>query len=116
LAPPSSGVQSSSRLARHIGPQWIVAVVAVATVGLLATATAIVVLDAAGAGLWGILIPLWLPVIGLIVVSTAIPMGIMMMSVSVVAILVLWKPVRPRWGTNPCRNVSNVVMCLIWLD
>jgi DHA1 family bicyclomycin/chloramphenicol resistance-like MFS transporter len=130
------GVQSSSRLARHIGPQWIVAV---ATVGLLATATAIVVLDAWNVGLWGILIPLWLfiaacgfcfpciqvlalahhgkeagtaasllgavnfglaglisPVIGLFGISTAIPMGVMMMCVSAIAILALWILVRPR--------------------
>jgi DHA1 family bicyclomycin/chloramphenicol resistance-like MFS transporter len=130
------GVQSSSRLARHIGPQWIVAV---ATVCLLATASAIVVLDAWNVGLWGILIPLWLfiaacgfcfpcvqvlalahhgkeagtaasllgavnfglaglisPVIGLFGVSTAIPMGVMMICASVIAILALWILVRPR--------------------
>jgi DHA1 family bicyclomycin/chloramphenicol resistance-like MFS transporter len=50
------GVQASSRLARHIGPQWILAV---ATGGLLVLAATIIVLDAFGAGLWGILIPLW---------------------------------------------------------
>ncbi len=51
------GVQTSSRLARHVGPQWIVAV---ATGGLLVAAASIVVLNILGAGLWGILVPLWL--------------------------------------------------------
>jgi DHA1 family bicyclomycin/chloramphenicol resistance-like MFS transporter len=50
------GVQSSARLAKYFGPQWIIAV---ATLVGLASAVTIVVLDAAGAGLWGILIPLW---------------------------------------------------------
>lgn len=50
------GVQASSRIARHVGPQWIIAV---AGVSLLLTATVIVVDGAAGAGLWGILVPLW---------------------------------------------------------
>jgi DHA1 family bicyclomycin/chloramphenicol resistance-like MFS transporter len=50
------GVQTSSRLARSIGPQWILAVAGVA---LLVTAIAIIGLDIAGAGLFGVLIPLW---------------------------------------------------------
>jgi DHA1 family bicyclomycin/chloramphenicol resistance-like MFS transporter len=51
-----AGVQISSRLARRIGPQWILAC---STIVLLVSATAIVVLDSAGAGLVGILVPLW---------------------------------------------------------
>jgi DHA1 family bicyclomycin/chloramphenicol resistance-like MFS transporter len=51
------GVQSSSRLARRIGPQWILAI---ATAGMLVLALVIVLLDLAGAGLWGVLVPLWL--------------------------------------------------------
>jgi DHA1 family bicyclomycin/chloramphenicol resistance-like MFS transporter len=51
------GVQLSARLAKHIGPQWIVAV---ATVVLLLSAAAIVVFDLAGVGIWGVLVPLWL--------------------------------------------------------
>jgi DHA1 family bicyclomycin/chloramphenicol resistance-like MFS transporter len=50
------GVQTSSRLARVVPPQWILAV---STAVLFLSATAIVVLDLAGAGLIGILIPLW---------------------------------------------------------
>lgn len=50
------GVQTSSRLARIVPPQWILAV---STAVLFLAATAIVVLDMAGAGLLGILIPLW---------------------------------------------------------
>jgi DHA1 family bicyclomycin/chloramphenicol resistance-like MFS transporter len=51
-----TGVQSSSRLAKYVGPQWIVAV---ATVGLLIFGVTIVVLNLNHAGIWGILIPLW---------------------------------------------------------
>ena len=50
------GTQSSARLAKSIGPQWILAV---STAVLFTMALLIVVLDAAGAGLFGILIPLW---------------------------------------------------------
>jgi MFS transporter, DHA1 family, multidrug resistance protein len=50
------GVQSSSRIARHVGPQWIVAV---ATAALLASASAIVLLNSMHVGLWGVLVPLW---------------------------------------------------------
>lgn len=50
------GVQISSRLAQRVGPQWILAV---STLVLLAASIAIVILDIAGAGLVGILIPLW---------------------------------------------------------
>ena len=50
------GVQSSSRIARHVGPQWILAF---ATAALLLMATIIVVDGLLDNGLWGILIPLW---------------------------------------------------------
>ena len=50
------GVQASSFLARYIQPQWIL--LGAITVLVLAAA-AIVVLDASGAGLAGILVPLW---------------------------------------------------------
>ncbi|MEJ1229683.1 MAG: multidrug effflux MFS transporter [Galbitalea sp.] len=50
------GVQTSSRLARRIGPQWIIAA---ASALLLVAAAAIVVLDSLDAGVFGILIPLW---------------------------------------------------------
>ena len=53
-----SGVQLSSRLMHryNIGPQWILSV---STVVLVITAAAIVLLDLAGIGLWGTLVPLW---------------------------------------------------------
>jgi DHA1 family bicyclomycin/chloramphenicol resistance-like MFS transporter len=50
------GVQSSSRMQKRIGPQWIIAG---ATIVQLAAAVAIIALDASGAGLPGIVIPLW---------------------------------------------------------
>ena len=50
------GVQTSAYLARSIAPQWILAA---AVTALLLAASSIVVLDALGAGLLGVLIPLW---------------------------------------------------------
>ena len=50
------GTQASSRLARVVGPQWILAF---STAVLFVSALSIVLLDLAGAGLIGILIPLW---------------------------------------------------------
>jgi DHA1 family bicyclomycin/chloramphenicol resistance-like MFS transporter len=50
------GVQSSSRIAKHFGPQWILAIVSVV---LLLSATAIVVLASMHVGIWGVAIPLW---------------------------------------------------------
>ncbi len=50
------GVQTSSRIARHVGPQWILAA---ATLALLITASVIVVDGLVDAGIWGVLIPLW---------------------------------------------------------
>jgi DHA1 family bicyclomycin/chloramphenicol resistance-like MFS transporter len=51
------GVQSSARLARHMGPQWILAG---STALMLLSATAIVVLGTLQVGLVGVLVPLWL--------------------------------------------------------
>ena len=50
------GVQVSSRLAQRVGPQWILAC---ATATLFVAAVAIIVLDQLGAGLVGVLVPLW---------------------------------------------------------
>lgn len=50
------GVQVSSRLAKYVGPQWILLG---ASTSMLFFATMILVLDLAGAGLFGVLIPLW---------------------------------------------------------
>ena len=50
------GVQVSSRLAKYVGPQWILVG---AVTGMLLSALTIVGLDLAGAGLTGIVIPLW---------------------------------------------------------
>jgi DHA1 family bicyclomycin/chloramphenicol resistance-like MFS transporter len=50
------GVQTSARLTRIVGPQWILAA---STAMLLLSALTIVVLDSLNAGLIGILIPLW---------------------------------------------------------
>ncbi|MCU1635995.1 MAG: Major facilitator transporter [Cryobacterium sp.] len=53
-----AGNQMSSRLMHrlNVGPQWILAVT---TTVMLVTAASIVVLDGAGAGLWGTLVPLF---------------------------------------------------------
>jgi len=130
------GVQTSSRLARIIPPQWILLG---AIIAMLSSATTIVVLDINRVGLLGILIPLWFfilacgfcfpmqgvlaldghageaataaslmgavnfgaagllsPIVGLFGIHDAIPMGIMMMSTSVVSLLVILFVVRPR--------------------
>jgi len=50
------GVQTSSRLVRRVPPQWILTG---AVTGMLVSATTIVLLDMSGAGLIGVLIPLW---------------------------------------------------------
>jgi len=50
------GVQVSSRLAKFVGPQWILTG---AVVGMVVSASAIVLLDAANVGLAGILVPLF---------------------------------------------------------
>lgn len=130
------GVQISSRLAQHYGPQWIL--VGSTSVMILAAAT-IVLLDTLHLGLVGVLVPLWFfiascgfsfpqvqvlalanhgkeagtaasllgalnfglaglisPVVGFIGVSTAAPMGAVMVCTTAVAILSLWLLVRPR--------------------
>jgi MFS transporter, DHA1 family, multidrug resistance protein len=56
-----TGVQLSSFLARFVGPQWILGF---ATALMLIAALAIVVLDVTGAGLFGILVPLWFFIFG----------------------------------------------------
>ena len=50
------GVQSSARITRYVGPQWILAV---STVVMLVSSLLIVILDEAHVGLWGTIIPLW---------------------------------------------------------
>jgi DHA1 family bicyclomycin/chloramphenicol resistance-like MFS transporter len=50
------GVQVSARLAQRVGPQWILAC---STATLFLAAVAIMVLDQLGAGLVGVLVPLW---------------------------------------------------------
>ncbi|CAM5495544.1 multidrug effflux MFS transporter [Leifsonia shinshuensis] len=50
------GVQSASRLTKYFGPQWILAV---STAVMFVASVAIVVLDQAHAGIWGVAIPLW---------------------------------------------------------
>ncbi|PJJ55657.1 multidrug effflux MFS transporter [Compostimonas suwonensis] len=50
------GVQAASRLTKYVGPQWILVFT---TLTMLSMALLIMILDAAGAGLWGTLIPLW---------------------------------------------------------
>jgi DHA1 family bicyclomycin/chloramphenicol resistance-like MFS transporter len=131
------GVQLSSRLMHifNIGPQWIISV---STVVLLITAATIVLLDIAGTGLWGTLVPLWFfiaacgftfpsvqvialnahaheagtaasllgagnfgiaglisPIVGVLGVGTAVPMGAVMATTALVSILSLWFIVRP---------------------
>ncbi|MCU1534358.1 MAG: rane transport protein [Glaciihabitans sp.] len=50
------GVQTSSRLAKYFGPQWILAF---STAVLFVTSSLIVIFDSAHLGLFGILVPLW---------------------------------------------------------
>ncbi|MGV8884549.1 MAG: multidrug effflux MFS transporter [Microbacteriaceae bacterium] len=50
------GVQTSSRLAKYVGPQWILLF---AITGMLVSALAIVAVNVAGGGLVGVLVPLW---------------------------------------------------------
>ncbi|TAM66520.1 MAG: Bcr/CflA family efflux MFS transporter [Microbacteriaceae bacterium] len=130
------GVQASARLTKYLGPQWILVGTTAAMLMLGAT---IVVLDIAGAGLWGILIPLWFfiaccgfsfpciqvlglntheheagtaasllgavnfgmagiisPIVGILGVSNAAPMGAVMIGTSLISVVVLWLVVRPR--------------------
>ncbi|HAM27469.1 MAG TPA: Bcr/CflA family drug resistance efflux transporter [Microbacteriaceae bacterium] len=50
------GVQASSRIARRVGPQWILAA---STIVMFVSALAIVFVDSMHLGLFGILVPLW---------------------------------------------------------
>lgn len=50
------GVQSSARLVRRVGPQWVLAG---AGVVILLSALSIVIVDSLHGGLFGILVPLW---------------------------------------------------------
>jgi DHA1 family bicyclomycin/chloramphenicol resistance-like MFS transporter len=50
------GVQSSARITKYVGPQWILAV---STVVMFVSSLLIVVLDQAHVGLWGTIVPLW---------------------------------------------------------
>ncbi|MCU1438360.1 MAG: putative rane transport protein [Naasia sp.] len=130
------GNQTSSRLTRVLGPQWILAGT---TAVQLLSAAAIVLAVVVGADLVAVLIPLWFfilacgfafpcvqvlalvshgseagtaasllgavnfglaglisPVVGLIGIGTAAPMGIVMGVTAVVGVLSLWVVVRPR--------------------
>ncbi|MBD3940197.1 multidrug effflux MFS transporter [Microbacterium sp. NEAU-LLC] len=51
------GVQTASRLAARFGPQWVMAW---STAVLVLAASAIVVTDQLGLGLWGTVVPLWI--------------------------------------------------------
>lgn len=130
------GVQSSARITKYVGPQWILAV---STAAMLVSAALIVVLSNAGVGLWGVIIPLWTfitacgfgfpcvqvlalnghaheagtaaslmgalnfglaglisPLVGLLGVASAAPMGAVMVACAVVSVVVLWTVVRPK--------------------
>ncbi|MBD7956185.1 multidrug effflux MFS transporter [Microbacterium sp. Sa4CUA7] len=50
------GVQTASRLATRFGPQWVLAI---STGVLVLAATTIIIGDLLGAGLWGVIIPLF---------------------------------------------------------
>ncbi|MBT2513185.1 multidrug effflux MFS transporter [Arthrobacter sp. ISL-30] len=71
-----AGVQISSRLIKRIPPQWILAC---STASTLLMGALIVGLDLLGAGLWGILVPLWLYIL-----STGL-------SFPCVQVIALWK-------------------------
>jgi DHA1 family bicyclomycin/chloramphenicol resistance-like MFS transporter len=130
------GVQSSARLTKYVGPQWILSV---STIVMFVSAVTIVVLDQAHAGLWGTVIPLWFfiaacgfgfpcvqvialnghgheagtaasllgalnfglaglisPIVGVLGVASAAPMGLVMAVCSGISIAALWLIVRPR--------------------
>lgn len=56
-----AGVQTSSRLIKHVPPQWILAC---STAWMFVMALLIVIFDQAGLGLWGVLVPLWFYIMG----------------------------------------------------
>lgn len=130
------GVQISARLAKYVGPQWILSV---STAFLLASAIAIVVVDLSHLGLIAILIPLFVfitacgfgfpmvqvlalsnhpkeagtaasvlgalnfglagaisPIVGVLGINSAVPMGGVMAVTAAVSVTSLWFIVRPR--------------------
>ena len=129
------GVQSAARLAKRVGPQWVLAV---STAVMTVAAALIAVLGSSGVGIWGVIIPLWFfiaacgfgfpcvqvlalnghgaqagtaaslqgaanfsiagllsPLVGLLGVASAAPMGIVMLGCSLVSVCALWFVVRP---------------------
>ncbi len=131
-----AGVQISARLARRVGPQWILAF---STATMLVSSLTIVLLDSMQVGLLGILIPLWFyiaacgfsfplvqvlglvnhareagtaasvlgavnfgfaglisPIVGFFGIHNAVPMGAVMATTALVAVLSLWFVVRPK--------------------
>lgn len=129
------GVQVSARLAKYVGPQWILSV---STGVLLLSAATIVVVDLLGLGLIAILTPLWFfltacgfgfpmvqvlalvnhpkeagtaasvlgalnfglaglisPIVGVLGIDTAVPMGGVMAATAAVSVVSLWFIVRP---------------------
>jgi DHA1 family bicyclomycin/chloramphenicol resistance-like MFS transporter len=131
-----AGVQISARLAKYVGPQWILAV---STAVLLVSAIAIVVVDLMHLGLVAILIPLWVfitasgfgfpmvqvlalanhpkeagtaasvlgalnfglaglisPIVGVLGIDSAVPMGGVMAVTAAISVVALWFIVRPR--------------------
>ncbi len=131
-----AGVQTSARLLRRLGPQWVIA--AASGIQLL-MAVLIVAFDQFHLGLWGVMVPLWFyimatgfvfpciqvlglsnhghqagtaasllgaatfgvaglisPVVGLLGVVSATPMGAVMAGCIALLIVSLWLVVRPR--------------------
>jgi DHA1 family bicyclomycin/chloramphenicol resistance-like MFS transporter len=130
------GNQVSARLTKYVGPQWILGAT---TAVMLISSVLIMVLDSAGVGLVGILVPLWFfiaacgfgfpcvqvlalnnhgheagtaasllgavnfglagiisPVVGVLGITSAVPMGAVMAVTAAVAAASLWFVVRPR--------------------
>jgi DHA1 family bicyclomycin/chloramphenicol resistance-like MFS transporter len=56
-----AGVQTSSRLIKHVPPQWILVC---STAWMFLMSVLIVVFDQLGFGLWGVLVPLWFYILG----------------------------------------------------
>ncbi|MDJ0319754.1 multidrug effflux MFS transporter [Pseudarthrobacter sp. PS3-L1] len=56
-----AGVQTSSRLIKRVGPQWILAF---STSWMILMALLIVLFDQLGFGLWGVMVPLWFYILG----------------------------------------------------
>ena len=135
-----AGVQIAARLAKYVGPQWILSV---STAVILVSAVAIVTVDLLHLGLIAILIPLWTfitacgfgfpmvqvlalsnhpkeagtaasvlgalnfglagaisPIVGVLGIDSAVPMGSVMAVTAVFAVASLWLIVRP-WTVPP---------------